>query len=506
VTSRRSIPLACPYKETTMLRFIRKLFCVPHNRSCSRRCPSVRPSLEQLEGRLVPSVTRGPGPVLDHVEVETVFVGDAWQTNPYLAQQAQSINQFFAEITNSTYMDMLAEYGIGRGSLRQQDFIPQVSAPGHDATLANYLTDQSIQYMLNINISDPNSTVNYPDANTVYFVFTQPGVSVDVTSINHWAGYHTSFIDDRNELVNYAVVPYPRDLTAEGGLSSFDQITATSSHELAEAATDPTLPRAWFDATAPGGEGEIADLADGLQGRYLGYQVQPLWSNVQQTAVLPPDATWTTWADMTVGPNNVPAAAAQITHSYEYYGDFVTAAYQRYLGRSPAASEVYDWAVIMQHGLTDERLEAGFIGSPEYIANHGGPGAGWVAGMYHDLLGRTPSPLEVNAWVDHLRQGESTQDVAYGFAASFERESQRVQADYQTFLGRAASDTEVANWATAFEQGMTNEDVVTGFLGSFEYFANHNSTVNDWLNAAYTDVLHRPIDDASLQMWDAALL
>jgi hypothetical protein len=493
-----------------MLRFIRKLFCVPHNRSCSRRYPSVRPSLEQLEGRLVPSVTRGTGPVLDHVEVETVFVGDAWQTDPNLAQQAQNINQFFADITNSTYMDMLAEYGIGRGSFRQQDYIPQVSAPGHFATLANYVTDQSIQYMLNININDPNSPVNYPDANTVYFVFTQPGVSVDVTSENHWSGYHTSFIDDRNELVNYAVVPYPSDrwepLFFNGVESSLDQITATSSHELAEAATDPTLPRAWFDATAAGGEGEIGDLAEGNLGFYHGYLVQGLWSNVQQTAVLPPDATWMTWTNESVGPNNVPAAATQITHSYEYYANFVTAAYQRYLGRTPAASEVNGWVGIMQHGLTDEQLEAGFIGSPEYIANHGGAGAGWVRGMYQDLLGRTPSDDEVNAWVNHLNQGETTQAVAYGFAASFERESQRVQADYQKFLGRAASDAEVANWATAFEQGMTNEDVVTGFVGSFEYFNAHGSTLNDWLAAAYTDVLGRSIDPISLQNWDAALL
>jgi hypothetical protein len=41
----------------------------------------------------------------------------------------------------------------------------------------------------------------------------------------------------------------------------------------------------------------------------------------------------------------------------------------------------------MQHGVTDEQLEVKFLASPEYISTHGG--AGWVQGMYFDLLKRT---------------------------------------------------------------------------------------------------------------------
>jgi hypothetical protein len=497
-----------------MARFMKR-FARPSSRQDRR---TVQPRLEQLEDRLTPSaalpstglLADAPGatgvhhdilpylqgPLLHNVRIVTVFWGDAWQTDPVLEQQSQQLDAYFADITNSGYMDMLSEYHVGRGSFWMQVNTPLSQPVNADGTPGRVVTsDQDVQDMLTSNISDPNSPMPVPDANTLYMVFPAPNVQDPGYVDNNCTGYHSNV---NGQPIYYGVVFYPGNASNPDDLYG---LTYVSSHEMTEAVTDPD-GTGWNNV----GVAEVGDQAGDTLGQYHRYIVQAEWSNVQQTAVLPPDATWAAWSDMSVGPNNVLAVAHSLTHSSEYYADFVTAAYQRYLGRMPVASEVNGWVASMQRGLTDEQLEAGFIGSPEYIANHGGAGAGWVTGMYHDLLGRTPTNEEVNAWVNHLNQGETTQAVAYGFAASFERESQRVQADYQTFLGRAASDAEVANWATAFEQGMTNEDVVSGFVGSYEYFANHGSTLNDWLNAAYTDVLHRAIDDASLQMWDAALL
>jgi hypothetical protein len=127
--------------------------------------------------------------------------------------------------------------------------------------------------------------------------------------------------------------------------------------------------------------------------------------------------------------------------------------------------------------------------------------------MYQDLLGRTPNDDEVREWVDYLNSGASTQDVAYGFAASREREGIRIQADYQTYLGRDAAQQEVDLWVGAFaDSGWTNEDVVAGFAGSAEYFQNHGSSINNWLGSMYQDVLHRDAGDAEIATWDAYLL
>src|SRR5207244_3810655 len=86
-----------------------------------------------------------------------------------------------------------------------------------------------------------------------------------------------------------------------------------------------------------------------------------------------------------------PGVAADLAHSDEYYENIIIApAYHRYLLREPDAAGLAFWDDQMKnHGLTDERLEAGFIGSPEFFqVVGGGTNAGWVDALYNAFLGR----------------------------------------------------------------------------------------------------------------------
>jgi hypothetical protein len=201
-------------------------------------------------------------------------------------------------------------------------------------------------------------------------------------------------------------------------------------------------------------------------------------------------------------PANLRDVANALTHSREYYANIVTATYQRYLGRTPEAAGLDAWVQLLQNGLTDERLEAGFIGSPEYIRNHGGTGEAWVKGMYHDLLGRAPDAAGLNAWLDQLQHGADPAAIALGFAASAEREGQHVTADYQRYLGRPPVPAEVNRWVDLFvHDGVRNEDVVGGFVGSPEYFQGKYGNARDWLFSAYQDILGRQPDEAGANTW-----
>jgi uncharacterized protein YkwD len=208
-------------------------------------------------------------------------------------------------------------------------------------------------------------------------------------------------------------------------------------------------------------------------------------------------------------PANLGQVAQMLTHAGESYGYFITQAYLHYLGRQPDSSGLSYWIDQMQnHGLTDERLEAGFLGSAEYIANHGGTGSGWVQGMYQDLLGRAPDAQGLNYWVAQLQNGEAPADVAYGFAASAERESQRINGDYQTYLGRPADPSGLSYWLNAFLQGATNEDLIGGFVGSAEYFNAANKGKGDprqWVDAAFQDIFHRAASSADEGFWMGVL-
>jgi hypothetical protein len=224
-----------------------------------------------------------------------------------------------------------------------------------------------------------------------------------------------------------------------------------------------------------------------------------------------PQFVSTTSFTLTVGPSSTnqgsgiaarSTAALGLTQSAEYYSNIIVAAYHKFLGRAPEPSGLAFWLDLMQnHGLSDEHLEAGFIGSTEYINNHGGQGAGWVQGMYQNLLGRAPAQWEVQYWVNQLANGMLTTDIAYGFAASREREAQRVAADYQQFVGRSASPAEVNYWVNVFLNGGSNEVVIAGFVSSQEYFHVHGNNIVDWLFAAYRTTLNRQPDAAGYQFW-----
>jgi hypothetical protein len=209
------------------------------------------------------------------------------------------------------------------------------------------------------------------------------------------------------------------------------------------------------------------------------------------------------WVARLNAPANIGSFALSAANSPESFRFFITNAYTTYLGRTPDLGGMNYWLDQMTRRLlSDEQLEARFIGSSEYILNHGGAGAGWVTGMYVDLLQRTPSLAEVSAWVARLNAGASTETVALGFAASAEREGLRVRQNYRTFLGRVPSPGEVNDWVTQFTtRGMTNETMSALFVSSPEYFRNTakgNGNIIQWLDAVFADILHRPITLAEL--------
>ncbi|HVX14394.1 MAG TPA: DUF4214 domain-containing protein [Pirellulales bacterium] len=182
-------------------------------------------------------------------------------------------------------------------------------------------------------------------------------------------------------------------------------------------------------------------------------------------------AAWSALLD-----NGAPRAdlATTLTHSAEYYHLVIQAAYAKYLGRAADAQGLAAWTTLMQGGLSDELLEAGFIGSPEYYQHSGGTNKAWVDAMYENLLGRAADPAGEAVWLAALANGESRTSVAYGFAASPEREAEVIRGDYSTYLGRNPADAEVASWVLAFESGYSNENVIAGFVASGEFFKLHS--------------------------------
>lgn len=232
-------------------------------------------------GAPVPSLTNHGGPVLGSVQVVPIYWGAAWAVDPN-AQLASQLDGFFDFLVTSSYMDLLNEYSTATTQIQHGQRLTSArvsdSEPGTLAGGVQVVTDAQIQTAVQGWIAD--KTVPAATANTLYFVFLPPNVvSVLGTkqSCQDYCGYHS-----HSDAVYYAVIPFADCAGCVFPGQILDTLTEVSSHEFAEAVTDPALNAWWED-----GQGdEIGDLCNRQTTRIGGYLVQTEWSNAQNACAI----------------------------------------------------------------------------------------------------------------------------------------------------------------------------------------------------------------------------
>lgn len=221
------------------------------------------------------NLTYRGGSLIEAAKVFTIFWGQSWENDSDARDLAAAMNKFFSDILVSSLIDQLSEYNVPGRTIGHGTFIGSqvvtADAPSRS------VTDSRIQTALKDWIS--SGTVPQNDKDTIYFVFLEQGlVSVmgGSRSCQSYCGYHNNVGN-----VYYAVMPYPGCGGCLGGLAVLDALTATSSHELCEAITDPVPGAGWYDDT----QGEIGDICAWQFKQVAGYTVQLEWSNMQDKCV-----------------------------------------------------------------------------------------------------------------------------------------------------------------------------------------------------------------------------
>ncbi|KAJ1565421.1 hypothetical protein HK405_012393, partial [Cladochytrium tenue] len=197
-------------------------------------------------------------------------------------------------------MDIMTEYGIGRGS-----YSGSYSITTNIKTKLDDVAD--LQPLL---LGLVASGVIKPTANTYYPIHFAPGVSItqgtDASCVT-FCGYHgTIDISKSYAAAKYLYYGVIADQTGScfGGCGSsvnpLDNAQSVASHELAEMVTDPAVglattvgpPLGWYDAN----NGEIGDICNAIQFTMtIGsaqYTLQKLWSNQQNACVSSPASSY----------------------------------------------------------------------------------------------------------------------------------------------------------------------------------------------------------------------
>jgi len=225
------------------------------------------------------------GPVISTVNV----VGVLWGSK-VPATTKSNIGPFLQSIVNSTFVDQLKQYStVGITGTNGDPGTNQTIARGTYAGLvtitpknkATKLTDALVTAELQAQIAA--GVLPAANLNTLYMIYFPSNITITLdglTSCIDFGAYHESVsatVTPNN--VFYGVMP------ACGG--GFASITVASSHEFAEAVTDPlptpgsnpAYPQAWNDSMGD----EIADLCEGnntrLTTKTKTYTIQEVFNN-----------------------------------------------------------------------------------------------------------------------------------------------------------------------------------------------------------------------------------
>ncbi|CAN5193129.1 hypothetical protein BH10PLA2_BH10PLA2_11300 [soil metagenome] len=452
--------------------------------------------IETLEDRFTPAIGFQGGAVVAHAQVVAVYAGDYWATTAG-TQAAAQINTFLSYIVNSSYMDTMVQYGVGRGTTLGVGIIDS------QYTGTGTVTDETIQSVLSTDLASgrlPKASIN-----TLYLVFTAPNVtptsSTGSDSFSDY-GYHNVFVYNSTDIVNYAVIANPIGNSTAGSLTNFQTTTLAITQQLANALTDP-LSNGWIDTST--GE-EIASKVDG-PGNYAyfnNYVVAGLWSVLQQSAAYPAGSTppdFNPPADQIITSNVMTPVANYFTHTLEYFNGVVERYYENFLRRHAGQDELNYWAVNLSAGTRAEQVLSQIASSDEYFQKAGSSNAQWLETLYRDMFQREIDSSGESSWLQALNSGATRQQVALFIGTSTEREAIVVGTYYQAYLGRTGSTSEIAYWVGAIQSGATQQQVVTITLSSGEYLSRTGGSLQGWLTGVYQAALKRSPDAAGYDAW-----
>ncbi len=214
------------------------------------------------------------GTVLTNVQVQLIFWGREWDSNPPPSPTVSEITKAIATILSSSYMSELSQYrSISSGSLLESKVVTTSEPP-------NSFKNHDVAHMVQ-GLIDTGTVVSPLSNNQILYFVIMP---INAKSDKSFVGEHT-FFKYKNKKNSQSANVHFAWVTNNGQL---DFITTVFSHELVESCTDPegTAFLGTAGTCSQSGWCEIADVCTNT-GKVNGVTVQSYWSQRSSTCVIP---------------------------------------------------------------------------------------------------------------------------------------------------------------------------------------------------------------------------
>jgi len=159
---------------------------------------------------------------------------------------------------------------------------------------------------------------------------------------------------------------------------------------------------------------------------------------------------------------------------------------------------------LVPNGTNHRDVLANLLATDGYYILQGGTAAGFVAGLYRSILGRSPEPEGLAHWVTFLNSGHTRFQTIATFLQTPEAFRTEVARWYQNVLGWTSPletlkfDAGVAYWSSLLAAGLTENTVLAQLLGSDGYFQLSGSTNQGFINGLFRSLMGREADPQSV--------
>jgi len=235
------------------------------------------------------------GKKLDHIQVQLIFWGAAWEAVSPPVPTVAEVNAAVDRILQSTYLSALAQYGVGSGT-RLASLVASTSNP------PNAFTDTDVVNFLLTLLNTDQLLEPEENGQVLYCVVMPVGVSSASTS---FIGEHSFFSYTDEEDPSRFDNAHFAWITNAGSL---DSLTTIFSHELVESCTDPegTGILGVAGTCSQSGWCEIGDVCSST-GKVNGVTVQSYWSQIDEACIIPTDSHWYTLVNLVLAHEPDPA-------------------------------------------------------------------------------------------------------------------------------------------------------------------------------------------------------
>lgn len=243
------------------------------------------------------------GPIIASPEVHVSFWGPDW-AHPDHATERANLVQFTKDLLDSDYMNILSQYGAGKGAGKCGSWMGECDLPSAKGRMSDRAIHRAIQSLIDSGqLPEPSSP-----SNMALMIFLDESIKIDDRHLevvmcerkgDTAFGYHNHFTTKAGHQLYYSVIPAlddkclqescPEDNSCSLHLAATQEQrrTQVASHEFAEMVSDPEI-NAWRDSQSGAENGDICNGRNGsikVKGRV--WTVQQMYSLVDDQAGRP---------------------------------------------------------------------------------------------------------------------------------------------------------------------------------------------------------------------------